>query len=233
MAMALAYHRAVLKLIFLCARLRQLSHAEYAAHLLERHAPLALRHHTSLRRYVLNVVDGDDALDSVNALSYDALEDFEKRNYDSAEGERVVSEDHARFLGFASGYLTRERVVRADAPATAMGTRSPGVKWISALRRTARLSADDFAARLETEVVPDILASQPLLASLVIDHVERRLYDAGEAWDAFLETRFADVSRAPLGPFDTFDCAVSLRGRIQRLTDATAVWRVTEYVERA
>ncbi|MEX2207175.1 MAG: hypothetical protein WEF50_13180 [Myxococcota bacterium] len=223
----------MVKLIFLCARRAGLSHAEYAAHLLERHAPLALRHHASLRRYVLNVVDGDDAIDSLNALSYDALADFENCNYDSAEGERIVTEDHARFLGGAAGYLTRERVVRADPPAAAAGARSPSVKWICALRRSARLSAEDFASRLETEVVPDILAGQPLVASLVIDRVERRLYDAGEAWDAFLETRFADASHAPPGPFDSFDCAASLRGRVQRLTDATAVWRVAEYVERA
>ncbi len=233
MAMAVAYHRAVVKLIFLCARRPGLDHARYAAHLLESHAPLALRHHASLRRYVLNVVDGDSELDSVNSLSYDALSDFEARNYDSAEGERLVTDDHARFLGAASGYLTRERVVRADAPAAAPGARSPGVKWICALRRTKRLSTEDFAARLETEVVPEILAGQPHISELVIDRVERRLYDAGEAWDAFLESRFADPRRAPLAPFDSYDCAVSLRGRIQRITDATAIWRVAEYVQRA
>jgi len=233
MAMAVAYHRTVVKLIFLCARRAGVSHAQFADHLLERHAPLALRHHASLRRYVLNVVEGDDAVDSVNALSYDALEDFERRNYDSAEGERIVTEDHARFLGGASGYLTQERVHRADSGSTTPGSRSPGVKWICALRRTARLSAEDFASRLETEVVPELFAGQAGVSSLVIDRVARRLYEAGEEWDAFLETSFADPARAPLHPFDSFDCAVSLRGRIARLTDATAVWRVAEYVERA
>jgi len=232
MAMRVSYHLEVVKLIFLCARRPGLTHAQFAAHLLERHAPLALRHHTSLRRYVLNVVDGDDAIDSVNALSYESLEDFEKRNYDSAEGERIVTEDHARFLGGAAGYLTRECVHPAEAPRVALGARSPGVKWICALRRTARLPAENFAARLETEVVPELLAAQPGLSSVVVDRVERKLYDAGADWDVFLETCFGDATRAPLGPFDSFDCAVSLRGRIARLTDATAIWRVAEYVER-
>jgi hypothetical protein len=107
------------------------------------------------------------------------------------------------------------------------------VKWICALRRTERLSAEVFATRLETEVVPEILAGQPGVTSVVIDRVERKLYDAGRAWDAFLELGYADPARAPLHPFDSFDCAVSLRGRIARLCDATAVWRVTEHVARA
>ncbi len=231
------YHRAVLKLIFLCTRRADLDHAAYAAHLLERHAPLALRHHATLRRYVLNVVDeplaGAEPIDSVNALYYERLEDFEPRNYDSPEGERVVTEDHARFLGGAAGYLTHESVYREEAQSSERGSRSPGVKWICALRRAARLSADRFAARLETEVVPELLGGQASASHVALDRVERKLYDAGEDWDAFLETRFADTARAPAHPFDSFDCAASLRGRVARLCDATAIWRVAEYVERA
>ena len=231
------YHRTVLKLIFLCVRPAGLDHAQYAAHLLERHAPLALRHHATLQRYVLNIVEEPladaEPIDSVNALYYETLADFETRNYDSPEGERMVVADHARFLGGAAGYLTRENTYRADGPTGAIGARSSGLKWICALRRTARLSAEDFASRLETDVVPELLAGQPGVSSVVIDRVERKLYDTGADWDAFLETRFADATRAPLGPFDSFDCAVSLRGRISRLTEATAVWRVAEYVERA
>ncbi len=223
----------MVKLVFLCARRSGTTHAEYATHLLERHAPLALRHHAGLRRYVLNVVAADDEIDSVNALYYDALEDFEKRGYDSAESERIVTEDHARFLGGAAGYQVHESVYGADSARAKPGTRSPGVKWICALHRTARLSTESFASRLETELVPELLAGQPGVSSVVNDRVERKLYDAGPAWDTFLETRFADSARAPLHPFDSFDCAVSLRGRIARLTDTTAVWRVAEYVERA
>ncbi len=182
---------------------------------------------------MLNLLEEDDAIDSVNALSYETLADFETRNYDSAEGERIVTEDHARFLGEASGYLTRESVVRADAPGLATGARSPGVKWICALRRTERLTAESFASRLESEIVPELLAGQPALTQVCVDRVERKLFGTGRAWDAFLETRFADATRAPLHPFDSFDCAVSLRGRIARLTDGTATWRVAEYVERA
>jgi hypothetical protein len=216
------YHRSVPKLIFLCSRSAGLTHEQYAAHLLGRHAPLALRHHATLRRYVLNVVEetigGSEPIDSVNALEYETLADFELRNYDSPAGERIVTEDHARFLGAASGYLTHESVYRPAPTVGATGARSPGVKWICALQRKARLSAEQFASRLETEVVPALLAGQPGAAQVVVDRVERKLYDAGADWDAFLETRFADSARGPLQAFDSFECAI---------------WRVAEYVERA
>ena len=215
------YHRGVPKLLFLCARRPELSHAEYARHLLERHAPLALRHHPALRRYVLNVVDepldGAEPLDSVNALHYDALADFETRGYDSPEGERIVTEDHARFLGGAAGYATEERVFAAS-PAPAR------VKWLCALSGRANLAA---------ELVPEILAAHPKLASLSLARVERKLYPVGADWDAFLELGFADEVAAPAHPFDSYDCALSLRRRVAALCPARAVWRVTEHVVRA
>lgn len=228
------------ELYFLCSRRAGLTHAQYAAHLLERHAPLALRHHASLRGYVLNVIDPDRtdegagaaSIDSVNALRYESLADFELRNYDSAEGERLVTEDHARFLGGAAGYLCHETVVRDVRARVAPGQRSPGVKWICALRRSARLDPERFAAALTADVVPEILAGQPGVTRLAIAAVERKLYPNGDEWDAFIETSFDDAQRAPMHPFDSFDCAVSLRGRVARLCDATAIWRVFEHVER-
>jgi len=212
MAMRVSYHRAVVKLVFLCARKPGLDHAQYEAHLLERHAPLALRHHASLRRYVLNVVEGEDEIDSVNALYYDSLEDFEKRNYDSAAGERIVVEDHARFLGGASGYLTQESVLCDLDPKPTPGFRSPGVKWICALRGPRGL---------EAELVPALLAGSNAASYVAIDRVERRLYDGGADWDAFLEVRLGSSISAP-----------SLRAQIEAHCEATALWRVAEYVQR-
>lgn len=218
---ARVYHRGVPRLYFLCARRPDLTHAQYACHLLERHAPLALRHHTTLRRYVLNVVDealdGAEPVDSVNVLEYDTLADFETRNYDSAEGERIVTEDHARFLGGAAGYAT-EPTRFASAPDPAR------VKWICALRSRANLGV---------ELVPEILAAHPKLASLSLARVERKLYPAGADWGAFLELGFADEIAAPAHPFDSYDCALSLRRRVAALCPERAIWRVTEHVVRA
>jgi hypothetical protein len=220
------------ELAFLCSRRAGLTRPQYAEHLLERHAPLALRHHATLRGYVLNLVEGDGPVDSVNQLHYDALEDFELRSYGSAEGERLVTEDHARFLGGAAGYLCHETVYRDVRARVAPGQRSPGVKWISAVRRSARMDPARFAAALEAELVPEILAAQPGATRVAIARVERKLHPVGNDWDAFIESSFDDERRTPLHPFDSFDCAVSLRGRVARLCEATTTWKVSEYIQR-
>jgi len=217
----------VVRLWFLCSRRAELSHAQYAAHLVEKHAPLALRHHHALRGYALNVVeaaaDGAAPIDSLNVLEYEALEDFTARNYDSPEGERIVSEDHARFLGGALGYQAETL--------TAHGRPGPGASWICALRRRPRLSAERFAAALVADLLPEVRAGQPFAGRVWIDRVERALFpDDAPAWDAFYQVTFADAARAPAHPFDSPDCAVTLRRRIAALCEATAVWRVSERV---
>ena len=216
----------MVRLWFLCSRRAELTHAQYAEHLLERHAPLALRHHATLRGYAVNVVDacadGAPPIDSLNVLEYGALLDFTTRNYDSPEGERIVTEDHARFLGGALGY-------QAEALA-AHGKPGPGVSWICALRRRPRLSAERFATALVADLLPEVLAGQPFAERVALDRVERALFpDDAPAWDAFYQVTFA-AARAPAHPFDSPDCAVSLRRRVAALCEDTAVWRVSERV---
>ena len=231
------YHRAVLRLFFLCRRAPGLSHAQYAEHLLARHAPLALRHHVGLRGYALHVVeealDGAEPIDSANALDYATLADFEANVYDSPEGERLVTEDHARFLGDAAGYAARPELHHDAQPAAPLGAASAGTHWLCALRRRSALSAERFADALAHSVVPDLRAGQPGLTRIGVDRVERKLFPAAAPdWDAFLELGFADAARAPAHPFDSPDCAVTVRRRIAALCDATAVWRVREHVLR-
>src|SRR5258706_1306034 len=165
MAMGRVYHRPVVEIFFLCARRAGLSHAEYAAHLLLRHAPLALRHHPRLRGYALHVVEeslGDsEPIDSVNALAFDSFADFAEHPYDSAEGERLVIEDHARFLGGAAGYAGRGQIHHDAQPGSELGVATPGTQWICALRRRARLSAARFHHALGSGFVPDLLPGQP------------------------------------------------------------------------
>ena len=217
----------MVRLWFLCSRRAELTHAQYAEHLLARHAPLALRHHATLRGYAVNLVDAceDDAppLDSLNVLEYDTLLDFSERNYDSPEGERIVTEDHARFLGGALGY-------QAEALA-AHGKPGPGASWICALRRQPRLPAERFASALVADFLPEVLAGQPSAARVAIDRVERALFPPdAPAWDAFYQVTFADAARAPAHPFHSPDCAVTLRRRVAALCEHTAVWRVSERV---
>jgi EthD domain-containing protein len=237
MAMARVYHRAVVRLFFLCRRAPGLSHGQYAEHLLARHAPLALRHHVGLRGYAVHLVEdalaGAEPIDSINALDYDALADFEAHAFDSPEGERLVTADHARFLGGASGYATRVQLHGDAPPATPLGAASPGAHWRCALRRRPALPAERFADALAHAVVPDLLAGQPGLTRIGVASVEKKLFpDSAPDWHAFLELGFADAARAPAHPFDSPDCAVTVRRRIAALCDATAVWRVREHVLR-
>ncbi len=237
MAMLRVYHRAVVEILFLCTRRAGLSHAEYAAHLLARHVPLALRHHPRLRGYALYVVDealaDAEEIDSVNALAFDSLADFQQHPYDSPEGERLVTQDHARFIGAAAGYAGQTELHHDAQLAGELGVATRGTQWICALRRGARLSAERFHDALGSAFVPDLLASQPGATRVAIFRVERKLYpDTAPDWDAFAQLGFADAARAPLHPFDSPDCAVTLRRRIAALCEATAVWRVREHVQR-
>ena len=221
----------------MCAARAGLSHADYAAHLLERPVPLALRHHARLRGYAVSVVeealDGADPIDSANALTYDSLADFQAGAYDSPAGERLVTEDHARFLGGAAGYATRVQVHLDAQPIGELGSATPGARWLCALRRRTRVTPERFSESLASAFVPDLLASQPGATYVAIARVERKLFpESAPDWDAFCEIGFADPARAPSHPFDSPDCAVTLRRRVAALCDATAIWRVREYVQR-
>src|SRR5262249_16770786 len=92
----------MVKLFFFCRRRPDLTHERYAELVLRGHVPLALRHHPTLRTYVVNVVEGRRAgaeeLDSIGELSFDSLDDFRERLYDSEDGRRVIERDVAGFM---------------------------------------------------------------------------------------------------------------------------------------
>ena len=204
------------KLLFFCRRRHDLTHEAYTAHLLERHAALALQHHASLAGYSLDLVEhagpGAPALDSINCLWYASLEEFQSGGYDSPEGERRITEDHARFLGGADGYVASEAVVRSRGPGPALGTRSPGQKRVYAV------ACDDPDAWLE-RCLP-LLETDAGIRKLVIDRVEEKLFDTGPDWDLLCE-----ITRDAGAREDAFPEDPSLR----RL----AVYHTAEYVLRS
>jgi len=87
----------MVKLVFLCRRRSDLTHERYVARLLEGHVPLALRHHPTLRRYVVNIVEGTRGpappLDSIGELWFDTLADYRERLYDSPAGAGIIARD--------------------------------------------------------------------------------------------------------------------------------------------
>lgn len=77
--------------------------------------PLALRHHPGMSRYVTNVVelrfgDGGEDWDGFAELHFPSQEALATGLFDSPEGERVVREDIARFIGHTGPYRVAEYV---------------------------------------------------------------------------------------------------------------------------
>ena len=172
----------MVKLVFLCRRRADLTHDAYVTRLLEGHIPLALRHHPTMRRYVVNVVEetapGAPGLDSVGMLWFDSLLDYRDRLYDSAEGARIVARDVAGFLAAADAYVTRE-----DEPA-------PG--------------ADRAGARLFACVGRDLVVEDATWAGLasgprsVASRVLERLAPGAPGYAGFVEIPGGRLRAAPV-----------------------------------
>lgn len=180
----------MLKIVYPCTRLAELDRAEYARRILEEHVPLALAHHPGMRHYVVNVVErepeGTPPVDSFAELWFDSPASYETDLYDSDEGRRRIGEDVARFLGGAEAYGTREHVHREGAERTP-GTRTPGVKWILAVRRKPELSMEAFVEHWHESHVPLVLDALPALQRYATSAVEERLSEGAILWDGFSE----------------------------------------------
>jgi uncharacterized protein (TIGR02118 family) len=222
----------MVKLVFLCRRRPDLSHAEYVERLLGGHVPLALRHHPTLGRYVVNVVDanppGAPELDSIGELCFDALDDFRTRLYDSPEGEAIIQRDVAGFMGGAEAYVTTEHVQKAPADASRPG----GVKLVCPLRRRADLSHEAFVAHWLERHVPLAKAHHPGLVRYVTNVVDARLSPGGEAWDGFAELVFASEADARERMWDSPEGERVVRDDIARFIGHTMPYRVSEWVQR-
>jgi uncharacterized protein (TIGR02118 family) len=96
-----------------------MGHAAFADHWLTRHVPLAIEHHPQLVKYVTNVVDqklsaGGEDWDGFAELHFASLADATERMFPSAESERIVREDIARFLSRAIPYRVAEWVQKLE-----------------------------------------------------------------------------------------------------------------------
>jgi len=183
----------MLKIIFLCRRRPEITHEQYTAFVLEGHAPLALKHHPTLLRYVINIAEGSPPggpeIDSLPALYFASLEDFSERLYDSPQGQEIIRRDVARFMtGSTDTYATTEYVQRKSAPPAApLGQRSPGSKEIWLLQRREGMSRQAFVDHWLHVHVPLALARRPRLVQYVASVVEARLSESGERWDGIAE----------------------------------------------
>jgi uncharacterized protein (TIGR02118 family) len=228
----------MLKIVFLCRRRPEITHAEYVASVLEGHAPLALKHHPTLLRYVINIVESwpeqGPELDSLPALYFATLEDFHDRLYDSPEGKEIIRRDVARFMqDGADSYATTEYVQRRNAPPYApLGRRTPGIKQTWLLRRREGMSRRAFVDHWLHVHAPLALASRPGLSQYVASVVEARLSETGERWDGFAELHFADEDAAAVQGWASREARARLEEDLEGFVGRSLVYGVAEWVQR-
>jgi uncharacterized protein (TIGR02118 family) len=229
------------KLIHLCYRRPDITHAQYVECVLGGHVPLALRHHPTMRRYVVNIasqelVPGPREVDAIPELSFATLADYRERLYDSPEGQAIIGRDVARFLDGASVYECSEHVRKESAPEAAIERpappASPGVKLYLCLKRKPELSHEDFVAYWLERHAPLVLEHGARLSKYVQNVVDARLSAGGEEYDGFAELHFASEA----------DFAAQMAGHGQgsnpvqedtaHFIAGMAVYRVAEHVAR-
>jgi len=226
----------VVKLVFLCRRRPDITHARYAELLLGGHVPLALRHHPTLRAYVVNVVEhtppGAAELDSVGELWFDSLADYRDRLYDSPAGERIIAADVQAFMGGADAYVTSEHVQKAAPASGSPGVRSAGVKLVCPVLRRPGMTHDQFVAHWLERHVPLALTHHPGLAKYVTNVVDERLPRGGDPWDGIAELHFPSAAALAQGLSNSPAGEAAIRADMARFIGRTVAYRVAEYVQR-
>lgn len=226
----------MVKLIFLCQRRAELSHAEYVERLLHGHVPLALRHHPTMTKYVVNIVEdspaGEVRLDSIGELTFSSLEDFRAHLYDSDEGRRIIERDVAGFLGTANAYAVTEHVQKDILPASPIGARTPGVKLFCPLIRRADLSHAQFVDHWLRNHVPLALRHHPGMTRYKNNVVDVALSPDAPPWDGFAAIHLGVAGDWHHGLFDSAEGERVVRDDIARFIGRTGAYRVTELVQK-
>jgi len=225
----------MVKLVFLCRRRPDLTHERYAELLLRGHVPLALRHHPTLRRYVVNIVEDTRGpappLDSIGELWFDSLADYRERLYDSPAGADIIARDVARFMGTAAAYLTTEHVHRMPAAPPALGRRAPGGKLFACLERVPRMSYVAFRAHWLERHVPLALRHHATTHYLT-NVVDERLGGGGPDYDGFAELAFASAEDVRGRMYHSPEGRAEIEADIPRFIARVHAYLVAEYVER-
>jgi hypothetical protein len=229
----------MLKIIFLCRRRADITREQYAAFVLEGHAPLALKHHPRLLRYVINIAEGPPPpggpeLDSLPSLYFASLEVYQERLYDSEEGREIIRRDVARFmLGGADSYSATEYVQRKSAPSAApIGKRSPGVKEIVLLQRRSGMSRQAFVDHWLHVHAPLALASRSDLTQYVANVVEARLSETGERWDGIAELHFDARSGDPEAGFASKEARGRFEADLAGFVGRSLSYPVAEWIQK-
>ena len=226
----------MLKMVFCCLRRPDISHDEYAEMVLRDHVPLALRHHPTMRQYVVNIVDhvpaGEPRYDSIAELWFDTMADYRQRLYDSADGERIIHQDVVRFMGGAHAYATTEHVHLDAGPPAPLSGRNPRVKLICPIRRRAGMTHAEFADYWLHRHRPLALRHHPGLVRYVANVVDEILSEDAPALDGIGELYFESPESLRDEMFDSPAGEDIIRRDIENFIDHTTGYLATEYVQK-
>ncbi len=200
------------------------------------HVPLALRHHPTLRKYVVNIVDHvprtEPAFDSIAELYFDTVDDYRERLYDSKQGEQLIRDDASRFLGWLGAYATTEHVHKDECAPAPLGTRSPRVKMICPIRRRAGMSHEEFVDHWLNRHRPLALRHHPGLIRYVANVVDGVLSAETGELDGIGELYFSRPESLRDDLFDSPAGEEIIRGDMERFIGHTSGYLATEYVQK-
>jgi len=226
----------MVKLMFFCRRRPSLTHEDYVARVLGGHVPLALRHHTTMRGYAVNVVDsaqdGLAMIDTVAELWFDTLADYRTRLYGSPEGRAAIERDVATFMGGADALVVSEHVHKSAMPEAPLGMRTPGIKMICPIRRRSDMTHDAFVRHWLGRHVPLALRHHPGMAKYVTNVVEGTPDGGAPEWDGVAELHFPSFDALRTGLFDDAAGEATIREDVVRFIGFTGSYRVGEFVQR-
>jgi uncharacterized protein (TIGR02118 family) len=226
----------MVKLIFLCRRRPDITHESYSTLLLSGHVPIALQHHPTMRRYVVNIVEqspaGWEELDSIGELTFDSLDDFHDRLYDSLAGKAIVERDVAGFMGGADAYVTTAHIQKAPAGSPVFGTRSAGIKLVCPVVRRGGMSHADFVEHWLTRHVPLALKLHPGMTTYVTNVVDQHLGTTGLDLDGIAELHFPSAEALRTGMFSSPEGERIIREDIARFIGRSAAYHVGEYPQK-
>ena len=167
------------KIIFLFGRKPPQTHAEFAEHYLEHHAPLGLKVAVQMDGYTVNLVpdeaSGEFDLDAVTETwtpSVEAFMDPQRAFANEADMTELMTDD-ASFIANARPYVVSEELVVGEWPSGAARTRTPGVKRMSLNPTDATLPPTDGCTRVvRNRVLQSFLPDAPEAAMILLEWAE-------------------------------------------------------------
>jgi len=164
------------KIVFLFGRKAPQTHAEFAEHYLDHHAPLGLEVAVQMDGYTVNLVPDEaatiDAVTETWTPGIDAFMDPQRAFASEADMVELMTDD-ASFIGTTQPYVVAEELVLGAWPDGPPRVRTPGVKRISLHPTDDTLPATTGLDRVvRNRVVRALAPDAPELSVILLEWAE-------------------------------------------------------------